>query len=69
MYAYAQALQAAGATPDMTAEQLNDLMIAQFTSMTFDGITGTSMTWEASGAVSKSPKGMIIQNGAYVGMD
>ena len=69
VYAYAQALQAAGATPDMTAEQLNDLMIAQFTSMTFDGITGTSMTWEASGAVSKSPKGMIIQNGAYVGMD
>ncbi|MBQ9329745.1 MAG: ABC transporter substrate-binding protein [Oscillibacter sp.] len=69
VYAYAQALQAAGATPDMTAEQLNDLMIAQFTSMTFDGITGTSMTWDASGAVSKSPKGMIIQNGAYVGMD
>ncbi|MBQ9648738.1 MAG: ABC transporter substrate-binding protein, partial [Oscillospiraceae bacterium] len=68
VYAYAQALEAAGATPDMTAEQINDLMIQQFTTMTFDGLTGDGMTW-ANGMVSKSPKGMIIQNGAYVGLD
>ena len=69
VYAYKQALEAAGATPDMSAEELCDLMIAQFTSMTFDGLTGESMTWDASGAVSKSPKGMVIENGAYVGLD
>lgn len=68
VYAYKQALEAAGATPDMSAEELCDLMIEQFTSMTFDGLTGEGMTWDANGAVSKSPKGMIIQNGAYVGM-
>ena len=44
-------------------------MIQQFTSMTFDGLTGTGMTWDTTGAVSKSPKGMVIQNGAYVGLD
>lgn len=67
--AYAQALEAAGATPDMTAAQLNELMKAQFTTMTFSGLTGENMTWDASGAVTKSPKGMMIQDGAYVGMD
>ncbi len=43
--------------------------MGQFTSMTFDGLTGGGMTWGADGAVSKSPKGMVIENGAYVGMD
>ena len=52
----------------MSAEEINDLMIEQFSSMTFDGITGEGMTW-SDGAVSKSPKGMVITDGAYVGMD
>ena len=69
IYAYYQALTNAQATPDMDADTLCDLMIQQFTSMTFDGLTGTGMTWDATGAVSKSPKGMVIQNGAYVGLD
>ena len=69
VYAYKQALEAAGATPDMSAEDLCAAMIEQFTSMTFDGVTGEGMTEDASGAVSKSPKGMVIENGAYVGLD
>ncbi len=69
VYAYAQALAAAKASPDMDAEELNDLMIKQFTTMTFSGLTGVNMTWNKSGQVSKDPKGMIIKNGAYVGMD
>lgn len=68
VYAYKQALENAGATPDMSAEDLCDKMIEQFTSMTFDGLTGEGMTWDSTGAVSKSPKGMVIKNGAYVGM-
>ena len=63
------ALEAANATADMSAEQICDLMIQQFTTMSFDGITGEGMTWDATGAVTKSPKGMVIQNGAYVGLD
>ncbi|MBQ8850963.1 MAG: ABC transporter substrate-binding protein, partial [Oscillibacter sp.] len=69
VYAYKQALEAAGATPDMTAEELCELMIAQFTTMTFDGLTGEGMTWAADGTVTKSPKGMVIAGGAYVGLD
>ncbi len=68
IYALHQACTAAEATPDMTAEQLNDLMIEQFTTMTFDGLTGEGATWTAEGQVNKDPKGMVIQNGAYVGM-
>lgn len=69
VYAYAQALEAAGATPDMSAADLCTKMIEQFTSMTFNGLTGDGMTWNEQGQVTKSPKGMVIQNGAYVGLD
>ena len=69
VYAYAQALEAAKATPSMSAKELCDLMIKTFTSMTFDGVTGVGMTWATDGTVSKSPKGVIIQNGKYVGLD
>ena len=68
IYALYQACENAGATADMTAEELNDLMMKEFTSMTFDGLTGTGATWSAEGQVNKAPKGMVIQNGVYVGM-
>jgi branched-chain amino acid transport system substrate-binding protein len=54
---------------DMSAADLCTKMIEQFTSMTFDGLTGNGMTWNEQGQVTKSPKGMVIQNGAYVGLD
>ena len=41
----------------MSAEDLCDKMIEQFTSMTFDGLTGEGMTWDETGAVSKIPEG------------
>ncbi len=68
IYAIYQALTNANATVDMDAQTLNDLLIEQFTTMTFDGLTGESMTWDETGAVDKTPKGMVIKNGAYVGM-
>ena len=68
VYAYKQALENAGATPDMSAEDLCDKMIEQFTSMTFDGLTGTGMTWDTNGRLSKDPKGMVIKDGAYAAM-
>ena len=69
VYAYYQALTNAGCTYDMSAEEICDAMIEQFTTMSFDGITGEGMTWAADGTVSKSPKGMVISGGAYVGLD
>ena len=68
VYAYKAALEAAGATPDMSAEELCDKMIEVFPTLTFDGLTGEGVTWDSTGTVSKSPKGMVIENSAYVGM-
>jgi len=68
IYALYQACTAANATADMSAEELNDLMIEQFSSMSFDGLTGTGATWTENGQVSKEPKGMVIQDGVYVGL-
>ncbi len=69
VYAIYEACQKGEVTPDMTAEEICDIMIAQFTTMTFDGLTGTGMTWGKNGEVTKEPKGMVIQNGVYVGLD
>ena len=71
VYAYKLALETAGCTPDMSAAELNAKMKETFPTITFTGLTGdgAGITWDATGAVSKSPKGMVIQDGAYVGMD
>ncbi len=68
VYALAEACEAAGVTADMSAEEINDLLMATFETFTFNGVTGENMTW-SNGAVNKDPKGMVIQNGAYVGLD
>ncbi|MBP3634795.1 MAG: ABC transporter substrate-binding protein [Oscillospiraceae bacterium] len=71
VYAIYAALQQAGATVDMTASELCDLLVATFTGgeFSYDGLTGAGMTWDETGAVTKAPKGMIIENGVYVGLD
>ena len=68
IYAFAQACEAGGVTADMSPSDIADVMIKQFTSMTFDGLTGTGMTWAETGEVSKDPKAMVIKDGAYVGV-
>ena len=68
IYAMLQAVDKAGVKPGMKHDELCTKMVEQFTSMTFDGLTGKSMTWAADGTVSKSPNAVVIQNGAYVGM-
>ena len=69
VYAVYQACKNGKVTADMSAADICDIMIAQFTSMTFDGLTGNGMTWNTKGEVTKSPKGMVIENGVYVGLD
>ena len=69
IYAIVQAVEAAGVTPDMSASEICDAVVAQFTSMTFNGLTGQNVTWAATGEVSKSPKAVVIKDGVYVGVD
>lgn len=54
-----------------SASDLCDMLVSKITdkNFKFDGLTGEGMTWDATGAVSKSPKGMIIKDGAYAGLD
>lgn len=70
VYAIKQAIEAAGVTKDMEYSEICDALKAQFVAedFTFDGLTGTGMTWSDTGEVSKQPKGMVIKDGAYVGM-
>ena len=65
VYAIYQACKAKGVTADMSASDICDLLVPEFESMTFEGITGTA-TWKDTGEVSKSPKAVIISNGSYV---
>ena len=71
VYALKQALETAGCTPDMSNEELCNALMEVFPTITFTGLTGDGqgITWDSTGAVSKAPKGMVIENGAYVGMD
>ena len=61
----------AGVTADMSASDICEALKATITSdgFTYDGLTGEGMTWDASGAVSKEPRGMIIENGEYQPLD
>ena len=66
IYAIYQACVAGGVTADMSASEINAILVEQFTSMTFDGLTGAGMTWAATGEVSKAPMAVVIENGVYV---
>ncbi|MBR5558765.1 MAG: ABC transporter substrate-binding protein [Oscillospiraceae bacterium] len=71
VYAIYEALKGADVNSKTSASDMCDLLVAKFTDsgFVFNGLTGEDMTWDVSGAVSKAPKGMVIENGAYVGMD
>ena len=64
--AIAQALEQAGVSATDTQADITAALKTQFTSMTFDGLTGTGVTWNENGEVSKDPKAIVIQDGAYV---
>ena len=68
-YAIYAACTEAGITGDMKPADVCEAMIAQVTTMNFDGLTGQGMTWAADGAVSKLPMAVRIENGVYVGVD
>ncbi len=69
VYAIKQAIENAGVTADDSTDDITAALIEQFTTMTFDGLTGTSVTWKSTGEVSKDPKAVVIQNGVYVSVE
>ena len=65
IYILVAAAEKAGITADTTPEEACDLLIAAMKEIQVDGITG-SMTWDESGAVTKTPMAATIENGVYV---
>lgn len=67
VYAVYEACEKAGVTLDMTADEICEKLVAVFSSADFsvDGLTGTGMTWKATGEVSKTPRVYKIVDGAY----
>lgn len=66
VYAIADALEASGVKSTDSTSDITAALKEQFTSMKFNGLTGTDVTWNENGEVSKEPKAVVIQNGAYV---
>ncbi len=68
MYILKAAIEAAGVTPDMSAEEICEALIAVMPTLSITGLTsgGGEMTWSATGEVEKEPLAATIQDGVYV---
>ena len=66
IYALYAAAVAGGITADTSVEDACEILIEQFQQLTVDGLTGT-MTWSATGEVTKTPTAVVIKDGVYVG--
>ena len=64
IYALYQASVNAGINGDTSFEDACELLIEQFSSMEYSGLTGT-MRWDETGAVNKLPTAYVIQDGGY----
>ena len=70
VYALKAAIEESKATTDMSASDMCDALKGAMTKIKIQGITGgeDGLTWNESGEVTKSPKAVIIKNGAYKAM-
>lgn len=66
VYVIYEAIQAAGVTSDMSAEDICEALVAAMPAISVDGLTGQGMTWKSTGEVAKAPMAVVIQNGVYV---
>ena len=70
VYALKAAIEESKATTDMSASDMCDALKGAMTKIKMQGLTGgkDGLTWNESGEVTKSPKAVIIKNGAYKAM-
>ena len=50
----------------MSTSELCDALVKAMKEISFDGLTGNAMTWNANGAVDKLPTAVVIKDGKYV---
>ena len=70
VYALKAAIEESKATTDLSASDMCDALKGAMTKIKMQGLTGgkDGLTWNESGEVTKSPKAVIIKNGAYKAM-
>lgn len=66
VYIVKEALEKAGCTADMSSADICEALVAQMTQISYTGLTGKDMTWNAEGQVSKAPTAYVIKDGEYV---
>ena len=67
IYALYAAIQNTGITAETDYAEACELLIAEMQKIEIAGLTGT-MTWAATGEVTKTPTAVVIENGVYVGV-
>ena len=66
VYIAKAAIEKAGCTPDMKAADMCERLMAAMTEISYTGLTGSDMRWNAAGEVSKQPFAVVIRGGVYV---
>ena len=67
VYAIKAACEKAGVKGNMSRADICEALIKAIKEISFDGLTGTDMTWSDKGEVNKMPTAVVIKDGVYVG--
>jgi len=67
IYALKAACEKADVKGEMSKDEICTALIKAFKEISFDGLTGTDMTWSDKGEVNKMPTAVVIKDGVYVG--
>lgn len=65
-YAVKLAIEKANVTPASSVSDICNAVKSAMTSITLKGLTGDSVSWKSNGEPNKTPKAVVIKNGAYV---
>ena len=65
-YALKLAIEKANATPASSVSDICNAVKSAMTSITQKGLTGDSISWKSNGEPNKTPKAVVIKDGAYV---
>ncbi len=65
VYTLKLALEKANANPSMSVSNLCEALKGAMTTINQKGLTGESISWEANGEPNKTPKAVVIKDGAY----
>ncbi len=68
VYIIKAALESVNATPSMSVSELGDALKGAMPTLSYDGVTGKGMTWQATGEVNKAPMAVVIKDGVYTAM-